>query len=120
MKNQKFFFVVGSIALAALLGACGGGSSTTGKSPTPGVTGPAVQALDFKFSPAELTVKAGESVTWTNEGANQHNVVADDNSFKSDLLNKGQRFSRTFAAAGAFKYTCTIHPTMTGTITVTA
>jgi amicyanin len=116
--------VVGAAAaaLAALLGACGGGTTTSTKSesPTPSVTGPAVQIADFKFTPQTLTVKAGETVTWSNTSATPHNVVADDSSFKSDNLNKDQTFTHTFAAAGTFKYTCTIHPQMTGTVTVTA
>ena len=121
MKNRASFVAV-SLVFAVLLGACGGGATTAKKSesPTPAAIGPAVQALDFKFAPAALGVKAGETVTWTNAGENTHNVIASDGSFKSDSFNKGQTFTHTFAAAGSFKYTCTIHPTMIGTITVTA
>jgi plastocyanin len=47
-------------------------------------------------------------------------VTADDGSFDSGSLATDATFSQTFDAAGTFAYHCTIHPSMTGTITVAA
>jgi plastocyanin len=60
----------------------------------------------------------GETVAWVNEDAPQHDVVANDGSFKSDLLDKGQTFTFTFTKAGTFPFYCSIHPQMKGTVTV--
>ncbi len=79
----------------------------------------AVTLAGFAFSPSSLTVKAGTTVTWTNHDGVTHTVTADGGSFDSGHLASGATFSRTFATAGTFSYHCAIHPSMTGTITVT-
>jgi plastocyanin len=75
---------------------------------------------DFKFTPGTLTIHAGDTVTWTNNGPTQHTATADDHSFDTGILNKGQSASHTFSQAGTFAYICTIHPFMHGTIIVLA
>ncbi len=88
--------------------------------PPPAPTGPgAVTIVDFDFSPSGLTVSAGSSVTWTNTGAAPHTVTAEDGSSDSGFLSSGDSYTQSFAAAGSFNYFCTLHPAMTGTITVT-
>jgi len=47
-----------------------------------------------------------------------HTVTGDDNSFDSGNISAGSRFSRTFSVVGTYKYHCTIHPSMTGTVVV--
>lgn len=75
---------------------------------------------DYDFSPADITVKAGTTVTWTNHGQIQHTVTGDHNAGpNSSLLGAGQSYSFTFASAGSFPYHCSIHPGMKGTVTVT-
>ncbi|WP_171161920.1 cupredoxin family copper-binding protein [Streptomyces sp. I05A-00742] len=78
-----------------------------------------VSITDFTFVPPELTIGAGETVTWTNNDSTPHTVTADDGTFDSGPLNQGQTFSRTFNQRGQFTYHCSFHPSMTGTITVT-
>jgi plastocyanin len=56
-----------------------------------------------------VTVKVGTKVTWTNLDAAQHTVTADDKSFDSGVLAKGQSFSFTFTKAGTVSYYCAIH-----------
>jgi plastocyanin len=73
---------------------------------------------DFFFSPASVTVAAGDTVTWRNTGQAPHNATADDGSFSTPDLNNGQSASHTFSRAGTFSYICTIHPNMHGTIRV--
>jgi plastocyanin len=77
-----------------------------------------IDIKDLKFSPANLDIKVGDTVEWTNSDDRDHTVVADDESFKSDNLSNGQTFKFTFKSKGKFKYSCSYHPRMKGTITV--
>jgi plastocyanin len=127
-------------ATAFLVAACGGAAATT--SPTtapttaPTATSPSAapsaapstaagggaasaQIANFAFAPANLTVKVGGTVTWTNTDGATHTVTANDGSFDSGSLATGATFSQTFAKAGTYTYACAIHASMTGTITVT-
>jgi plastocyanin len=72
----------------------------------------------FAYEPADTTVAAGTSVTWTHEGEAPHTVTAEDGSFGSDTLEGGDRFEHTFEEPGSFAYVCDFHPSMQGTITV--
>lgn len=80
--------------------------------------GAAVAIVDFAFDPALIGVAVGDTVTWTNYGAEHHTVTADDSAFTSGDLAPGERFSQTFPAAGSYTYRCRIHPSMTGTVVV--
>jgi plastocyanin len=97
-------------------------SSATGtaKAQAP-VSGNAVAIKGFAFSPASLTVKAGTTVTWTNQDSDAHTVTSDGSGgpLNSKAMNTGDTFTFTFAKAGTYKYLCTIHPFMTATVTVT-
>ena len=74
---------------------------------------------NFSFTPKTLRVPVGATVTWTNHDSVPHVVTsADDHFKKSPVLKTGQRFSNTFATAGTYSYFCSIHPRMTGEITV--
>ncbi len=75
---------------------------------------------DFAFKPGEVTIVAGQTVTWQNSSATQHTVTADDGSFNSDPLGINDQFANVFSAPGTFAYHCAIHPRMTGTVVVTA
>jgi plastocyanin len=70
------------------------------------------------FEPADVTVAAGETVTWSHEGGLPHTVTAEDGAFDSGDLSGGDTFSHTFEEAGSFPYVCSIHPDMTGTVEV--
>ena len=80
----------------------------------------AVQIGNFTFKAPVVTVKPGTTVTWINGDDIPHTVVAKDGSFKSKVLDTGDRFSFTFAKPGQIGYFCSIHPHMTGTIVVKA
>jgi plastocyanin len=64
-------------------------------------------------------VKAGATVTWTNDDDIPHTVVAPPN-VRSKPLDSDQKFSFTFTTPGTYKYFCSLHPHMTGTIVVQA
>ena len=74
---------------------------------------------DNFFSPADLTIQAGDTVEWRNAaGGMAHNVTANDGSFASTTASSFT-FSRTFSSAGTVNYRCTIHSSsMTGSITI--
>jgi plastocyanin len=78
----------------------------------------AVAIANFAFDPADVEVAAGTTVTWTNNDGAPHRIQASDESFGSEDLSQGDTFEHTFDAAGTFDYICGIHPTMTGTVTV--
>lgn len=108
----------------ALLGACGsdddGGAVDTplSTSTSEAAGGTAVEVKGFKFTPATVNVKVGDTVTWRFSDPTTHTVTADDKSFDSGGHSSGDTFDHTFGTAGSFTYHCTIHETMTGTVSV--
>jgi len=74
---------------------------------------------NFTFNPKVVTVRVGDTVTWTNRDDIPH-TVADPGKFKSKALDTGDSFSFTFATPGSFDYFCSLHPHMTGRIVVEA
>ena len=79
----------------------------------------AVKIGNFTFGPQELKVKAGTTVTWTNEDDMPHTVVSPNN-FRSKVLDTEGAYSFTFTTPGTYKYFCSLHPHMTGTVVVEA
>lgn len=78
---------------------------------------------DMAFSPADITVAVGTTVTWMNKDAVGHTVTsgapgAPSGEFDSGNISQNGNFPFTFSQAGTFKYFCKIHPLMLGTITV--
>ena len=80
-----------------------------------------VSIENFAFSPSDITVKKGTTVTWTNNDSTVHTVTEIDsqNGPKSQQLNQGDKYTFTFDQAGTFHYKCSIHPYMLGSVTVT-
>jgi plastocyanin len=78
-----------------------------------------VAIKSFAFGPQAVTVRAGTKVTWVNKDEEPHTVVSDSHKFQSEALDTGDGFSVTFDAAGTYGYFCSLHPHMTGTVTVT-
>jgi len=77
-----------------------------------------VQIKGFAFAPRTITVKVGNTVTWTNGDSVGHTATADDDSFDTGLLAKGQSGSVTFDTPGTYTYFCTPHPNMKATVLV--
>ena len=72
---------------------------------------------NFVFQPAELKIKVGTTVTWTNRDDIPHTVVS-AGKFRSKTLDTDDKFTFTFTNAGDYKYFCSLHPHMTGMIKV--
>ena len=77
-----------------------------------------VSIQDFFFSPDQMTVAPGTTVTWVNDGQQPHTSTADDGTWDSGTLQPGDDYSFTFDQPGTYTYHCSIHPDMTATITV--
>ena len=63
------------------------------------------------FTPADLTITQGDSVTWRNGDASAHNVRFDDSSFEQPAAPDSSAWSvsRTFDTVGTFRYYCEAH-----------
>ena len=77
-----------------------------------------VAIQDFAFSPRTLEIRVGDSVRWTNRDSIAHSATAQNGSFDTGLLSDGESGSVRFTAAGTYRYICTPHPDMTGTVVV--
>ena len=111
-------------------------SSTPSPTPTPTATGgaaaPEVAMNDgFKFDPAQITIKVGQTVVWKNVGSNPHTVTADDQKTfdsgadPSKYIGPGGTFEFTFTQPGTYAYYCRLHGTpggagMSGTVVVSS
>ena len=77
-----------------------------------------VDIRDFAFSPRTVEIRVGDTVTWTNRDSVAHTATAQNGSFDTGLLAEGESGSIRFTAAGTYRYLCTPHPQMTGTVVV--
>jgi plastocyanin len=76
---------------------------------------------NFAFSPENLTIRTGATVTWLNQNGAVHQIDSDKKTpvaFTSDALGNGESFSFTFTQPGTYTYLCLNHPPMKGTIIV--
>jgi hypothetical protein len=74
----------------------------------------------WAFTPPDVTISAGDTVTWTNVGQQPHTATATGGQFDTGNVGPGQSKAVTLSAPGTFAYQCTPHPWMKGTITVLA
>lgn len=113
-----------ALALAAALAGCSSGGSTGGGTTdgtgtggsTSGTTGTTVTESGNAFSPTLLSVSVGDTVTFTNEDAAEHQVLIDGVTL--DRQAQGESVTWTASKAGTYDYICTVHPSMRGTIEV--
>lgn len=103
-------FVAGALGGLVSLAGCPAGGE-------PGANQVFMRAI--AFDPPEITIAAGESVTWTNMDIVPHTATSgnpgDENLgsvFRSELLSLNRTFSHTFDEPGEFIYFCEVHPGM--------
>jgi plastocyanin len=77
-----------------------------------------VYMRNLEFEPENLTIQAGTTVTWINKDDVNHTVDNPNNVFSSQNIGPGETFQYTFEDPGTYDVVCTIHPQMTGTVTV--
>lgn len=96
------------VLVAALVVAAGAGADTR-----------TVQITKSGFTPANITVQLGDTVTWRNTDTAVHQVVADNGSFASPVLKSGETYSYTFTSNGRFAYRDEFAKARRGSVTVT-
>ena len=110
--------VVPLIAVVAVLitlnATSDGTSSASGGAKAGG--GTAVSIKNFQFSPNPIVVKAGSTLTVTNDDGTMHTLTADNKSFDTGDLDGGAKATVKIGAPGTYAYHCDIHNYMTGTI----
>src|SRR5919198_5491771 len=74
----------------------------------------------WAFTPPELTIEVGQSVTWTNAGSQAHSATADGGGFDTGLIQPDNSKTVSLTTPGTYAYHCTPRPWMKGTITVLA
>jgi plastocyanin len=126
MKRFPTGLVAGAF-LVMVIAACGspGGGGTAAPASSPS-SAPAAATITVvpdpttigTFMPPAVSVKTGDTVTWSFEDLNPHTASSDMGVFSSLPLTKGKTYAYRFAKAGTYKYHCAIHPEMMGTITV--
>jgi plastocyanin len=78
----------------------------------------AVSIDNFSFTPKEIVIPKGTTVTWTNRDDVPHTVTSTDQKFRSKALDTDEQFSFTFTESGTYAYFCSVHPMMTGKVIV--
>jgi plastocyanin len=79
----------------------------------------AIAIANFTFAPATLHVRAGDTITFTNRDDTAHRIASADGSFKpSTALDTNETFQLKLTRPGTYRYFCSIHPQMQGTIEV--
>jgi uncharacterized protein (TIGR03118 family) len=111
MKKLVLFFLKASICLFIV-------SMAASRAATVNVT-----IGGFAFTPQNVTIQVGDTVTWVNTDGTFHTTTSGqpgvpDGQWNSGTLSQSQTFSHTFSTAGTFPFFCQIHTFMTGSVTV--
>ena len=111
--------------VALVMGACGGGGGSFAAPPPGAKPAVTVKIVDDAtatgaFDPTPQKVAVGAVVAWRNDSGAVHNVTFSSKPApkSSSTLSKGQTYLAAVPQAGTYKYACSIHPGMKGTITV--
>ncbi len=121
MRRLSYLVALSFLALLVVVPVAGAQQQPQdmmGQSTTPKMWKVSIE--DFYFEPANAAIQPGDTIMWVNEGNTPHTVTADDGSFDSGTLQPGESYSHTFQGAGMVPYHCSIHPFMTGSVTVGA
>jgi amicyanin len=116
MKRTSFTLGLAALAIVTIMVA--GRTKSFGATALQDKPATEVKIDNFVFSPNPLTIAAGTTVRWTNHDDIPHNVVSEDKSFKSKVMDTDETYSFTFTKPGTYTYFCSIHPKMTGKVVV--
>ncbi|MBF6425634.1 cupredoxin domain-containing protein [Nocardia cyriacigeorgica] len=132
-RRHATVLAAGFVLAAALLSGCGSDDESPAEATTTATSAPTsapaadgqaqtfvVEVDDMTFSPADLTISVGDTVTWKFDDDVVHGVQGIGDKamgINSPLFAEGE-WSHTFTTAGSYRYLCPIHPEMRGTITV--
>src|SRR5262245_48531558 len=121
MSSRRFTSLIKVMGLTVVVASLAMAGSAIADAPTVIADSPpatVVVAKAFMFSPLTLTVAAGTTVTWTNHDEEPHTVVSETGLFRSPAIDTNESFSFQFDQPGTYRFVCSIHPQMTGTIVV--
>lgn len=130
--------LIAMVALAGILGGCSNNDNGTSGYGDNGKTGTRESAVveitsAHSFSPREITLRTGDSVIWRNASKDIHTVTADParttkkdavslpqgaKPFHSGEIAPGKTWRMAFTTPGTYRYVCTLHENMTGTVVV--
>lgn len=116
MNGRRIPGLAAVVAAVALAGCGGGGGNQRTAAQATGNAAATVAVEDMSFAPGDVTVGAGQAVAWKWDGRAVHDVAFDGGP-ASPKQTRGS-WERTFADAGTYRYVCTLHPGMKGTVTV--
>jgi plastocyanin len=135
--NQTLLFLLAVLAVVTLLalpavaaarsdwdwfdhmgGMMNRGSNTADSQLVNGGDAEVVTINDLRFSPGNLRVPVGATVTWMNNDSVPHDATARDRSWETETLSRGEDDSVTFTESGVYDYYCTIHPSMKARVSV--
>jgi plastocyanin len=97
-------FLLPALAAAVVFAAGCGGS---GESSEPVATTEVQMVKSYRFDPKVIEIKAGDTVTWTNEDNFTHTVEVDGE--EDHKVEQGESFSIKFDTPGTYHYVCTLH-----------
>ena len=118
MKRLYYLVALSILALLVFVPVAGAWQNQQGAIGNTTAKAWSVSIKDFYFEPSEAAIQPGDTITWTNNGNHPHTVTADDGSFDSGTLQPGESFSHTFWNPAMVPYHCSIHPSMTGSVSV--
>ena len=129
MHRRRMSLLGTLIALTLLAASCGGdddtppaengGSATESpsESPADGGGGADLTTVDFGFSPTQLSVTEGQTITVTNIGETSHTFTTDDEVI-DETIGAGESVDITLTGVTSGGFHCRFHPQMVGTLTV--
>lgn len=104
-------------AVLAVVAACSGGAAPAADGTRQSQTHRVVME-GTAFLPPSVTIRAGDTIEWTNRDFFPHTATSADAKFDSKSIDAGGSWKQTLTERGAFAYVCTLHPTMKGAVKV--
>jgi plastocyanin len=113
--KRKLMLIAGAVSLWALNSAVAAVDSSAPKS-----AATEISITDYKFIPETLNVPVGAQVTWVNHDQIPHTIVDEGKQFRSGALDTDNAYAHVYRAPGTYRYFCSLHPQMIGTIVVSS
>lgn len=115
MKRKIILTLLAVIAASIVFVSCGSGDNGGGDTSSDPNT---VIIEDYAYLPVEITIQAGETVTWINKDSVRHTSTDTGDEFDSGMLGRDESYEYTFNDPGVYDYYCIPHPYMKGKVIV--